>query len=152
VQSVDERGELRSREPHYTVADRRPSKRILLETLPKQHQARSVPSQDLQPIRSFRAEDENCPRKGIPLKLLARKGCKAVGASAKVHRLCCNQHPHPGRNRDHVAAFTARRAVVNVATSIPGETRTVAAPITISIIAVPPPRWGAIATSGLGRT
>ena len=43
IQSVDERGELRSREPHHAVADRRPAKRALLEPLPKQHQARTRP-------------------------------------------------------------------------------------------------------------
>src|SRR5579863_1757479 len=81
IQSLNERRELRSREPHDAVADRRPPKRILLETLPKQHQARSVPGQYLQTIRSFRAEDEDRPRKRIALELLARQRGETVGAS-----------------------------------------------------------------------
>ena len=69
VQAVDERGELRSRQPHHAVADRRPAKRALLEPLPAQDQARSVPGQNLQTVRSLRAKDENRSGERIALKL-----------------------------------------------------------------------------------
>ena len=38
------------------------------------------------------------------------------------------------RNRNHVAAFTARSTFVSVVTSLPGPTRTTAAPSAISIV------------------
>ena len=67
-----------------------------------------------------------------------RQGGQAVGAAPEVHRLRGDQNPHARRNRDHVAAFTTRSTVGSVAASVPGATQTVAAPITISIAAVPP--------------
>jgi hypothetical protein len=45
-----------------------------------------------------------------------------------------HQHPDAHRNRNHVAVITADSTVFNVAASVPGGIRTVAAPITISII------------------
>src|SRR5262249_4661808 len=67
-----------------------------------------------------------------------------------VHRLGGHQHPDAGRNRNHVAAFTARSTACNIPPSISAGTRTVAAPITISITGRPPEHAGAIATSGHG--
>jgi hypothetical protein len=72
------------------------------------------------------------------LELLAHQGGETVGTATKVHRLAGHQHPNSRRNRDHVAALTARSTVVKAATSIPGGTRTVAAPITISTVGDPP--------------
>jgi hypothetical protein len=72
---------------------------------------------------------------------------KPLGAAPEVHRLRRHQNPHSGRNCDHVAARTARSTSVKLAGSIPGGTRTVAAPITISIVADPPGRPGAVGTS-----
>ena len=133
--AVDERGELRGRQPHDAVADRRPAKRPFLKALPIQNQARPVPGQDLQPVRPFRAEDENRPGERIALKLFFRQPRQAVGAASEVDRLRRHQNPNARRNRDHVAAFTARSTFVSVATSIPGLTRTTAAPSAISIVA-----------------
>jgi len=115
IQSVDERGQLRGREPHHAIADRRPSKRALLEPLPNKHKPGSIAGQNLQTICFFRAEDENRPQEGITLKFFTRKGGKTVGAPPEVHRLRRYQHPHTSRNRDHVAAFTARSTAVSVA-------------------------------------
>ena len=52
VEALDQRGELRGRQPHDAVADRRPAKRPFLKALPIQNQARPVPGQDLQPVRT----------------------------------------------------------------------------------------------------
>src|SRR5208283_235887 len=88
---------------------------------------------------------------GIALKLLARQGGQAVGAASEVHRLRRDRNPHTRRNRDHVAAFTTRNTVVSVAASMPGATRTVAAPIMISIAVVSPLGSGPIGASDLRR-
>ena len=151
VQPVDERGELRRRQTHHAVADRRPAKRVLLKPLPVEHEPRPVPGQNLQPVRTLRAEDDDHAREGIALKLLARESGEAVGAASEVHRLRRDQNPRARRNRDHVAALTARSTAVSVAASTPGATRTVAAPITISMTEAPPPSVAATGASRLGR-
>src|SRR5262249_61495027 len=97
-----------------------------------------VPGQDLQAVRPLRPEDEDRPRELIMPQLLAHQRGKAVGTAAEVHRPGGDQHPHSRRHRDHVAAFTTRSAVVSDTASIPGGTRTVAAPSTISITCEPP--------------
>ena len=93
IQSVNERGELRSREPHYAITDRRPSKRALLKPFPKQHKAGPVPGQNFQTIRSFRTEDEDRAGEGIALELFARQRGKTVSATPEVYRLRRHQHP-----------------------------------------------------------
>ena len=137
VQAVDERGELRSRQPHHAIADRRPEKRALLEPLPIQNQPRSIPGQNLQTVRSLRTKDENRPGERVALKFLPRQRRETVGADPEVHGLRRHKHPDARRKCDHVAALTARSTLVSVARSIPGPTRTIAAPTTISIVPVP---------------
>src|SRR5262245_10699679 len=69
----------------------------------------------------------------------------------EVHRLGRHQHPNAGRNRNHAAAtLTARSTVASVTASIPGATRTVVAPITISMIAAPSVWQGAIGAAAFG--
>jgi hypothetical protein len=134
VQAVDERGELRGRQPHDTVADWRPAKPPFLKPLPIQNQTRSVPGQNLQPVRPLRAEDKDCPGERITLKLLLRQRRQAVRPAPEVDRLRRHQNPDACRNRNHVAAFTARSTFVSIVTSLPGPTRTTAAPSAISIV------------------
>jgi hypothetical protein len=62
----------------------------------------------------------------------------AVRTAAEVHQPGGDQHPHSRRNHDHVATFTTRNTVVSDTASIPGGTRTVAAPSAISIMCEPP--------------
>ena len=50
-------------------------------------------------------------------KLLAHQSCQAIGALTEVYRLGRHQNLHSRRNRDHVAAFTARSTAVSVAAS-----------------------------------
>ena len=68
------------------------------------------------------------------MKLVLRQRRQAVSATPEVDRLRRHQNPNARRNRNHVAAFTARSTFVSVATSIPGLTRTTAAPSAISIV------------------
>src|SRR5262249_49253446 len=137
-QSVDEGGELRSREPHHAVADRRPAKGALFKSLPEQHQPGPVPGQDLQPIRPLRPENEDRARERIVPQLLAYQRCKTVGTAPEAPRPRPQNHPHPGRNSDHAAPPAAPTPPDKVAGSTPGSTRTVAPPTTISIGDNPP--------------
>ena len=150
VQAIDERRELRGRQPHDAVADRRPAKRPFLKALPIQNQARPVPGQDLQPVRPFRAEDENRPGERIASKLFLRQRRKTVSAAPEVDRLRRHQNPNARWDRNHVAAFTARSTFVSVATSVPGPTRTTADPNAISIVAVATAQGGSAATPACG--
>src|SRR6516165_2327518 len=129
----------------------RPAKSALFKSLPEQHQPGPVPGQELQSISSLAAENEDRARKRIVPQLLTHQRGKALGAAAKVHRLRRHQHPHSDRNGDHVAARTARSTATKLPGSIPGETRTVAAPITISITGDPAARAGANDTSDAGH-
>ena len=81
-----------------------------------------------------RAEDEDRPRERITLKLFLRQRREAVRPAPDVDRLRRHQNPDACRNRNHVAAFTARSTFVSVVTSLPGPTRTTAAPSAISIV------------------
>src|SRR3974390_3517649 len=80
-------------------------------------------------------------------QMLADQGNETFGTSAEVYRFRGHQHPDAGRDRDHVAAFTAHSTVCNVTASIPAGIRTVAEPITISITVC----VGAIGTAAHGR-
>ena len=71
------------------------------------------------------------------LELLANHGRETVGASAEVHRLRRHKDLHARRNRDHVAAFTARSTSRSQARSTPGAARTTAPPISIAIVGEP---------------
>ena len=122
VQTVHERGQLRGRQTHNAVADRRPAKCPLLESFPVQNQAGAIPCQNLQPVRPLRAKDEDRPRERIALKLVLRQRRQAVGAASEVDRLRRHKNPNASRNRDHVAAFTARSTFVSIARSVPGPT------------------------------
>ena len=103
---------------------------------PATHPSRRVPGQNLQPVCPFRTEDEDRPGKRIALKLVLRQRRQAVSATPEVDRLRRHQNPNARRNQNHVAAFTARSTFVSVARSVPGPTRTTAAPSAISIVPV----------------
>ena len=123
----------------------------VLQPLPEQHQAGPVPRQDLQSVRPLRPENEQRPRERVLPQMLAHQGGETVGAAPEVDRPGRHQDPDPCRNRDHAAALTARSTVAKVTASIPGGTRTVAAPITISILAEPPGQAGTIGPSACDR-
>src|SRR6185437_15064342 len=68
------------------------------------------------------------------VKLFLRLRREAVRPASEVDRLRRHQNPDACRNRNHFAAFTARSTFVSVVTSLPGPTRTTAAPSAISIV------------------
>jgi hypothetical protein len=74
------------------------------------------------------SDGRHCPRERIVPELLAHQRGETVGTATEVHPV----GGHTGWNRDHVATFTARSTACNVVASVPGGTRTVAAPISIT--------------------
>ena len=77
--------------------------------------------------------------------MLADQRRKPFAALPEVDRLGGDQHAYTRGDRDHASAVvTARKMSSKVASSIPGGTRTVTAPITISAHGELPQRVGAI--------
>src|ERR1700733_11298665 len=100
-----------------------------------QYKIRPEPSQAKIFNRSARFERKTrIVRIQIALKLVLRQRRQAVSATPEVDRLRRHKNPNARGNRNHVAAFTARSTFVSVATSVPGLTRTTAAPSAISIV------------------
>src|SRR5215211_7573119 len=89
------------------------------------------------------APAQNRPRERIVPQPLADQGGETIGTFAEVYRLRGHQHPHPRRDRDHVAALTARSTSRSQPRSIPLSARTVAPAISITID--PGPFAGALA-------
>jgi hypothetical protein len=83
-------------------------------------------------------------RERILAERLAHQRRKPIAALSKIDRFGGHQHAYAGRNRNHDAAITARSTVCNVAASVPGAIRTVAARITITIADDLPGRAAAI--------
>lgn len=84
------------------------------------NQTRSIPEDQLDPVRTFRAEDINCAREWIFTERLAHQRRQPIRPPAKVNRLRRNQNPQARRNRDHAAAFNARSTSVRKTRSTPG--------------------------------
>src|ERR1700688_3901582 len=73
---------------------------------------------------------------------LTHHGRQSVHAFAEVDRPHRYQRAHCARRNDHDIALIAHSTFCSVATSTPGATRTVVAPITISIAGMPEPLDG----------
>ena len=94
-------------------------------------QSRPMPQFSLCRLASSGNKDRT-PEWVMPERLAYQRN-KAVGTTAKIHRLGCHQNPHSCRDRDHVAAFTARRTSRSQPRSTPGSARTAAPAISITI-------------------
>jgi hypothetical protein len=70
------------RYPHHAVYDRWPNELATFETLVHQHQARSIPDQNLDPVRSFRSEHERCAAERVETKHLLHLRRKPIVATA----------------------------------------------------------------------
>src|SRR5215472_16012464 len=159
VQAVHQRGELRSGEPHHTIADRRPSECVLLQTFPQQHQSGPVPGHNLQTVCSLRTEDKNRSRERIMAELLAHQRGETVGAFAEIHGLRRDHDLLPRRSRDHEAALTARSTSRSHTGSTPTAARTTAPPISMLIVvelrvaaSVPDPAPRSSVTTGTNKS
>jgi hypothetical protein len=98
------------------------------------------PTPQSSPGRLASSEKQNCSGKRILPKRLANQRDQAVGTTSEVDWLGCHHHPPPCRDRDHVAAITARRTSRSQTTLIPGSASTNAPQTSITIdprLAVP---------------
>src|SRR5438128_6837832 len=135
IKTFEKSRELSWRESHDTVADRRPPERPSFQPLGDEHDPSAVPEQQLHAICALGPEDVDDAAIRIGTEALAHHGSKSVHALTEIDRLHRDQNLHAAGGNNHEAAFTARRTSFSVAASTPGGTRTVARPITISMLA-----------------
>src|SRR5207245_4165685 len=103
------------------------------QPVPEQHQAGPVPRQNCYSVGSFASKYKNCPRKRILTERFAHQRGEPVCTLSKINRFAGHQHPQARRNRDHVAAFTARSTSLSQPRSTPLCARTLAPPPSITL-------------------
>src|SRR5271165_3108742 len=136
--AFDQHRQLRPRHPHRPLPNRRPGEVAVLKPLGRQNKTRAVKNQELQAIRSLRAEHENVAAVGLAGQPFRHQRDQAVYAFAKIDRLRRNEHPDIRAERNHRVDLTAVSTRSSVAASTPTGTRTVAPAIVTSIRSVGP--------------
>jgi len=134
IKAFEKSRELSRRKPHHRITDRRPPERALFQPLGNKHDTGTIPEQQLYAIRAFGPKDVDDAAIRVRTEALAHPGSQAIHALTKIDRLRRDQDLHAAGRNDHVAAFTARKTSFSIVASEPGGTRTVATPITISMI------------------
>jgi hypothetical protein len=123
---------------HHAVLDARPAELAALQPLGEQAQTRAVPEDQLHSVGALRAEAEDHARERIGIQMLLHQRRKPVHPFAEVHGLRRHQNPDRSGRDQHSAthAFkrrTARKTASMSRVSMPPDTRTLMAPITISM-------------------
>ena len=81
--------------------DQRKPKPAALETFVIDHEAASIPEEDLHPVRAPAKEDEEMPRVRIVTELRPHRRAEPVVAAAKVDRRDSEEDPEQGRWLQH---------------------------------------------------
>src|SRR5262245_59911748 len=97
---------------------------------PSVSRAGSAPTRPRPPLRS---EHKNRPGEWVTPKRFAHQGGKPIRTFAEIDRLGGYQHLHSRRNRNHIAAFTARSTSRSQSRSTPGPARSTTPAISIAI-------------------
>src|ERR1022692_692796 len=103
----------------------------MLQPFPEQNQPGTVPRQNLKPVRPLRPENEDRFRERVVPQRLTDQSHEPIRTLAEIHGLRGHQDLHPCRNRDHVAAFTARSTSRSQPRSAPHSARTTAPAISM---------------------
>src|SRR5271170_7553144 len=86
IQSRHQNRQLRRRQRHHAVLNRRKREPAFLKPFCYQHHASSIPDDHLDPVLPFRPEDKNIAAIGIPDQRLRDHRNKTVHATAEVDR------------------------------------------------------------------
>src|SRR5438128_8310890 len=86
IEAFEQSREHGRRDPHHSVRNRRPHELAAFQALVHQHQARSIPDENLDPVRPFRSEHEGRAIEGVETKHLLHLRSKPIMAAAKVNR------------------------------------------------------------------
>src|SRR3984957_4023780 len=125
IETFDQRGQLRRRQSNDAILDLRPAELAILEPLGEQANARSIPENQLHPIRSLGPENVDSARERIRPHVLAHQRRQPFRSFAEVDRLCRHHNPDRARRPDHAPAFSARITAMTIFASAPRPTRTV---------------------------
>src|ERR1700722_623216 len=132
IQTLQQRDELPRRQPHHPLAQRRPAKRALFETLGRQNQARAVPEQQLHPVGPLGSKYIDHAAERVRAQRLVNHRREPVHPLAEIDRLHRDQDLHARGGNDHAAPFSARTILASVAPSAVNGTRATIAPTRIS--------------------
>src|SRR5512132_675920 len=100
IEPFQQRRQLRRRQPHYAVADRRPLERRSLQPLPEQNQPAAVPDQEFHAVASLASEHVNRSRKRVLPQHRLDDRRETVGAAAEIDRLRRHQNPPAARSSE----------------------------------------------------
>src|SRR6516162_8307316 len=151
IESIQQHGELRCTQMNDTVADRRPGKPTLLQPLRDQHHAAAVPRQQLDPVRTLRAENKHVAAVWVGAQCFGDQRRKGMNRFPEVDRLRGHQNLQVGAKRDHEPPLTAANTVASAAASTPCSTQIRAPQTSISIRPSHPPATAAF-SGGLALT
>ena len=129
---IEQRDELPRCQPHHPLAQRRPAKRALFETLGRQNQARAVPEQQLHPVGPLGSKYIDHAAERVRAQRLVNHRREPVHPLAEIDRLHRDQDLHARGGNDHAAPFSARTILASVAPSAVNGTRATIAPTRIS--------------------
>ena len=102
VEPLDQRRELRRRQPHDAVLNRRPTEPAILQALVDHNQAATVPDQQLHAVRPLGAEDVDRASVGIEPEVFLNQSGEPIDPFASDQRSLCggsgvirHLRPHP---------------------------------------------------------
>src|SRR3954451_3676818 len=86
IESFEQGGELRCREPHDPVLDLGPAELALFQPLGHENHPRAIPEHELVPVGAFSPEHVNRARERVGAHRLTHKRREAIGPFAEVYR------------------------------------------------------------------
>ena len=144
VETVEQRLELRPRQPHHPVLDPWPNEGAGVEALVDQHQAGAVPDQDLHPVHPLRAEHHRQPRMRVEAELVLHRRRERGVTAAEVHRPRRDHDRCALARHDHRRASSATTISAMRPAGVVAGNRTTTVPTTSSI----DPAGGVTGSSG----
>lgn len=133
VDAFEQHGQLRRGQQDAAAVGLRPDEAALLQALGEEAKALAIPPQQLDNVAAPTTKDEHVPRERILKQRQLGNACQAVEAFAHVGHARCQPHPGARRQADHRGSARICRTVRSPAASKPGGSRTVPAPVTISM-------------------
>src|SRR4051794_2750134 len=128
IHAGQKRGQLRGVHSHDAVNDRRPLEGAALKPLPIQHEATTIPDNNLHPISALRTEDHRHALHRVMAQRLLRQEHQTIRTLSEVHRLRRHvnheargwrQHERVRRSAKNTSLNTARPGVPRTSTLAP---------------------------------
>lgn len=133
IEPFQQCGELRGRQPHHAILDRRPMEPGAFEPLRHEAHASAVLEQQLHAVGALGPEHIDDAGEWIALQVLLHVGSQPIHAAPEVDGLRGDEHADTGGWNDRVSTLSAFRTSASVRASAAPRMRTVADPTLISI-------------------